>query len=572
MESLGRLQKRLKAARGEIPSDLYLTNGYLIDVYSGIVTEKNIAIYDGIIVGAGEYSAVKTIDLNGMYISPGFIESHIHIESSKLIPSKFAEVAIKHGTTCVIADPHEIANVLGIEGIEFMIQSASESSIDIFFMLPSCVPATNMETSGANLNAENLECLLQNPMILGIGELMNFPGAYLGDESTLRKSLLGQNSMVDGHAPGLTGKNLNAYLLAGPKTDHECSDIEEAAEKLSKGMYIQIREGSTAKNLDSLAQLIDEKNERRILLVSDDRSAGDLIEYGHLDYTVRLLVDLGVDPVSAIRMVTLNPAEAYGLRDRGGIFPGARADFVVLEDLDDFQVKAVYKDGKQVVKNGKNLEKKNHKSNLPEHTVKISSIEIDQLRIIDKQKPVRIIDIIPDQIVTGQFVDTLSSRDGFLQCDPAKDILKICVIERHTGKAGLCAGFVRGLGITGGAIASTVAHDSHNVIAAGDNDESILTAIQGVQKIDGGQVVVSGKKVIAELPLPVAGLMSDKNGPEVAKSERKLLNAAKKLKCAPEDPFMALSFLALPVIPSLKITDKGLVDVNKFEVVSLFVD
>ncbi|MBT3231833.1 MAG: adenine deaminase [Calditrichaeota bacterium] len=567
-----RLQARLAAARGDRPVDLLLENGQVINVLSGKIERSPVAVFDGVIVGFGKYDATENFDLEGSFLSPGFIEPHIHIESSKLTPSQFAEVVLRRGTTTVIADPHEIANVLGIAGIKFMIENSRSTKLDIFFMLPSCVPATTMETSGAKLSADDLKLLIDKPQILGIGEMMNFPGAVFGDPEVLSKAMLSEGKRpIDGHAPGLSGKDLSAYLLAGPMTDHECTVIEEAREKLARGMRILIREGSTARNLKALISLINPTTERRIMFATDDRRPGDLRDHGHLDFILRQAVGMGLDPLIALRLVTLNPSEMYNLKDRGAIIPGAIADLVALNDLKEFEVKHVWKRGTMV--SGSEDNTSSLKPLIPvgiSGPLPVPEITYADLQIEDKGCEVRVIGLVPDQIVTENLIKSLPASNGFLQSDPTQDIVKLVVVERHTGSGGKGIGFLKGMGIRGGAIGSTVAHDSHNIIVAGDNDKSIISAIRHLTEIGGGQVVTAGEEILADLALPIAGLMTDESVSAVSEIEEYLIEAAKKFGCKPVDPFMALSFLALPVIPSLKLTDKGLVDVDKFQPVSLY--
>lgn len=571
MPDLENIQRTLAVARGERPADLLFAGGRIINVYSGIVQEHPVAVYNGIIIGFDQCDAREIIDLNGMYLAPGFIESHIHIESSKLTPVNFAEVSALRGTTTVIADPHEIANVMGLDGIRYMLENGRKSLIDIYCMLPSCVPATDMETSGAVLGSEELRPLLAEPGVLGIGEMMNYPGAFLGDPKVLSKLAL--SDLIDGHAPGLSGKNLSAYIISGPGTDHECFTLEEAREKLSKGMRIMIREGSTAKNLEALLPLITPQNERRMMFVSDDRRAGDLLKEGHLDHILKTAVKNGLNPLTAIRMVTLNPADAFGLRDRGGIKPGAVADFAVIEDLQDFNVDSVWKNGKKISRRGRIFAESGPESPADSTgSLNVPTMTAGDFAFPDKGRAVRVIGIIPDQIITRSVTARLTSVHGMLTSDTSQDIVKLVVVERYTGNGGRSVGFLQGTGITGGAIASTVAHDSHNIIAAGDDDISIATAVNHLVKIGGGLAAVARGRVIADLPLPVAGLMSNNKAESVSASEDKLIEAGRELKCKLSDPYMALSFLALPVIPSLKLTDKGLVDVDQFKIVSVYAD
>ncbi len=570
---IDRWQARLAAARGELEVDLLLTGGRVVNVFNGSVEGTAVAIYDGHIVGFGDYPARETYDLKGAYLSPGFIEGHIHVESSKLTPPHFAETVIPHGTTTVVADPHEIANVLGIRGIRYMLESARPTPLDFYYMLPSCVPATHLETAGAELTADDLRPLLDEPDILGIGELMNFPGAYLGDPAVLAKVALAGNSRpVDGHSPGLSGRNLSAYLVAGPSTDHECTTYEEAVEKLARGMRIMIREGSTARNLEALLPLVTPTTERRCMFVSDDRRPGDLTLQGHLDHILRQAVGQGLDPVTALRMVTLNPAEAFGLVGRGAVRPGWLADLTALEDLKSFNVVEVWKKGRLVAKDGRFTGSSVNPVQVPRSgPLPVPPLNLKMFEIPDKGQPVRVIGLVPDQIITGSLTAEPPSENGLLGSDTARDIVKLVVIDRHSGEGRMSAGFIHGLGLQRGALASTVAHDSHNIIAAGVDDRSILTAANRLVQMGGGQVAVEGDNILAELPLPIAGLMSELDAAEVAGLEERLIDAARKLGTRVPDPFMALSFLSLPVIPELKLTDRGLVDVTRFEIVPLYV-
>lgn len=566
-------QKRLAAARGEHPVDVLFTGGNVVNVYTGRIENKSIAVYDGIIVGTGEYNAYKIVDLEGAYLVPGFIDGHIHIESSKLIPSSFSAAVTPHGTTAVVSDPHEIANVLGVEGIRFMLRSSENTTLDFFYMLPSCVPATNMETSGAVLRAEDLKQLLEEPSVLGVGEMMNFPGTISGEQSVLDIIELSDGRLpVDGHAPGLTGKNLSAYILAGPSTDHECTTIEEAAEKLSNGMRVMIREGSIAKNLETLLPLVTPGTERRFMFVSDDVRPGDLLHHGHLDHILRKAVKLGLDPVTAIRMVTLNPAEAFGLTSRGGIRPGLQADLVIIDNLRDFKVQSVFKAGRRVAQDGYLTVKNKSETFISDQLqLNVPPVSVSMFHVKDEESPVRVIGIVPGQIITKYLERTLLSSGGLLVPNIHLDIIKVVVVERYSGKGHVGIGFVEGMGLQKGAIASTVAHDSHNIIACGVDDESLVTAVSRLVEIGGGQVVCDGSAILAELPLPVAGLMSDEPAGKVSLTEELLIHATRQLECKIADPFMTLSFLALPVIPELKLTDHGLVDVRRFEEVSLYV-
>lgn len=571
-DNLSRWQALLAAARGDRPADVLLANANIVNVFAGQVEFGSIALSDGCIAGIGDYKALEMIDLQSAYIAPGLIEGHIHIESSKLTPRRFAEAVAPHGTTAAIADPHEIANVWGVEGLRYMMNESRGLPLDIFYMLPPCVPATAMETAGARLSVEDLKMFGDEPNVIGLAEMMNFPGTYSGDADMLSKAALFHGRRpIDGHSPGLSGYNLNAYLAAGPATDHECNALEEAREKLARGMRIMLREGSTARNLKTLAPLVIPATERRCLLVSDDRRASDLHTEGHLDYILRQAVKAGIDPLTAIRMVTLNAAETYDLKYRGGIRPGWKADLVVFNNLEEFIPLMVWKDGCRIAEHGKLIVPLQSESHHQPLRLCVPPLESDAFEIPDKQRPVRVIRLVPDKIITHSVVCQPKVSAGMLISDIENDIVKLVVVERYSGAGRSTAAFVQGFELKCGAIGSTVAHDSHNIIAAGIDDNSIHTAVRRLTEIGGGQVATLGDRILAELPLPIAGLMSDEPLANLVKNENILLAAASQLGCPLKDPFMALSFLALPVIPELKLTDQGLVDVNEFKIVPLYV-
>lgn len=559
------MREIIEVARGLKKADLVLKNGNLVNVFSGEVYPANVAIHKGRIAGLGDYSGKDSIDLKGKYICPGFIDSHLHLESSMLHPAEFAKAAIPKGTTAVITDPHEIANVLGMAGIRYMLEVTRNLPLDFFFMAPSCVPATELETSGARLEAKDLKPLLNSPRVLGLAEVMNYPGVLHADPKVLAKIKLFEGKVIDGHAPGVLGKDINAYVAAGPSTEHESIALEEAREKLRRGMLITIREGSSAKDLENLSELAKKPEIARFLtLCSDDIAPADLME-GHLDRLLQKAVSLGVSPVVAVQMATVNAARYYGLRGLGAVAPGYFADLAVVGDLKDFRVSLVFKRGELVAKDGKPLfAPRPHKKTAVRKTVKIKHFEVDELRIKQAGKYVKIIELVPNEIVTKNRVTKYTG------IDLERDILKLVVVERHKGTGRIGIGFVKGFGLSRGAIAQTIAHDSHNIICVGKSDEDISSAIRRVVKLQGGVVLVVGGMILAELSLPIAGLMSDEPIEAVAGKMSILSETAKSLGCQLNDPFAMLSFLALPVIPELKLTDKGLVDVNQFKIVDLF--
>ena len=567
-------KKLIDCAAGRTPADLILKNAQIIHVYTGEISRGNVALIGNRIAGIGEtYDGEKTIDLHGKYLAPGFIEGHIHIESSMLVPSQFAAAVIPHGTTTVICDPHEIGNVCGLTGIKFMLED--NSPLSIYGMAPSCVPATHLETSGANLSAAEIDEILNHPRIIGLAEMMNFPGLIAALPDVCEKTLLARkrDMIIDGHAPGVTGKDLQAYVAAGISSDHECTTLAEALEKITAGMSVFIREGSTAHNLEELLPILQSPAAQHCLLVTDDRHADDLIDSGHLDHILKKAVSLGADPITALQMVTINPARHFGLRGKGAITPGAFADLVVLEDLTSFAVSSVYIKGEKIATDGSML-KKPHAPLLDkintviQSSIKISPESID-LTVTGSTNNIRVIGCVEDQLVTELRDLTPKVEKNCLVSDIDRDILKIAVIERHHNKQGLSIGFVQGLGIKKGAIASTVAHDSHNLVVAGSSDKAMQMAISKVYEMQGGLVVAGEDTIYEALPLPVAGLMSTGTAAEVRRAMMRLHAALKEINTDVPNPFMLLSFLALPVIPELKITDRGLVDVKKFKFVPL---
>jgi adenine deaminase len=567
------LEEKIKVARGEGRVNLLLRNANLINVLSGEIYPADVAIYGDTVVGIGRYEAEREMDLGGKFLCPGFIDAHVHIESSMVTPPEYARAVVPRGTTAVIIDPHEIANVMGVEGITLMAEMAESIPLEAYVMLPCCVPATGMETSGARLDARDLEGLKDKKWVLGLGEVMNFPGVIRCMPDMLEKIEMARGKPIDGHAPGLRGKDLAAYITAGIRSDHECTDPEEAREKLRNGMAILIREGSMAKNLEDLLPLVTSENARRFLFASDDRHPDDLIEEGHLDFILRTSVRLGLSPIMAIQMATINAAEIYGLKDLGAVAPGFRADLVVLDDLTSFSVDRVFKDGKLVARGGKLLA-----GTLPSkgieviNTIHARPIDPEDLTLRAQGRLAKIIEIIPGQLVTRALVEPATIRDGNAEADPERDILKVAVFERHTASGRIGLGFVRGFGFKGGAMGSSVAHDAHNIVVVGDNNIDMATAAAKIAEMGGGLVLVQGGKIAGSLALPLAGLMSDREIGHVVKGLKRMRKMARDMGCKLEDPFMALAFLSLPVIPELRVTDRGLVDVGQFRIVPLFGD
>ncbi len=572
--SLLGLKQRIQAARGEIPADLVLKKGRVVDLFSGMVQENDIAIYDGIIVGLGShYHGREELDIQDKWVTPGLIDGHMHIESSMLLPSKLAAALIPHGTTTIVSDPHEIGNVMGIEGIRFMLRESQSIPFDIFMMAPSCVPATHLETSGARLDVSDLMELKKEPRILGLAEMMNFRGVLEGIPEVLEKLMLYKDRVIDGHGPSLRGKDLQAYLTAGIRSDHETSDFTEGKEKVESGMMLMIREGTSAKNLEELLPLVNDKNSQRFCFVSDDLHPHDILRRGHLDFMIKKAVELGMNPVTAVRLATLNPAEYLCLRDRGAIAPGYRADLVILSDLERFTIERVYKNGSLIVEKGEIVGFFHEREQpMKPRPLNISPITPESFRISSSGLKARVIQLVPGQILTEVHFAEISSENGWVVSDTDSDILKLAVVERHnaTGRIGL--GLVEGFGIKHGAMASSVAHDSHNVVAVGVSDRDIYRAVEAVRIMGGGIAVVQADRVLARVPLEVAGLMSMASLESLVGQLDDAKRAAVSLGCKIHEPFMSLSFLALPVIPKLKLTDLGLVDVNKFDIVPLFVE
>lgn len=564
------LEDFLAVARGDGEADLLITGARIVDVFEGVVEEGAVAVSGGRIAGFGERPAKRKVDLAGAYLCPGFLDGHVHIESSMVSLPEYARAVVPSGTTAVVTDYHEIANVLGIEGIRYMMSLGEGLPLDVFVMLPSCVPATPMETAGAVLEAGDLAPLLGEEAVIGLGEVMNYPGVINADPAVMAKIAACAGLPIDGHAPGLTGRELDAYIAAGVESDHECVTVDEAAEKLAKGMFIYIREGSTARNLEALLPIVTAASAGRCIFVDDDRQPRDLLDEGHLDFILRKAVRLGLDPITAVRMVTLNTARRFGLRGRGGIVPGWRADLVVVGDLEGFKVLQVYKDGEMVAEDGQLAAEVRPAAPAPA-AMRIAWEKITGIEVRADGKEMLVIGVVPGQIVTRRLSAKAKVERGLAVSDVSRDLLKVCVFERHHGSGNVGIGFISGFGLREGAVASTVAHDSHNLVVVGASDADILAAARAVEGMGGGQVVVSGGEVLAALPLDVAGLMSSLPLGEVRDRVHGLQGAARRSGCQLADPFMALSFMALPVIPELKITDKGLFDTGTFSHVPLFI-
>lgn len=564
------LKDIIRVADGREKADLLLMNAEVVNVFSGDIVKDHVAISKDRIVGFGKYSAHKVIDLDGKYLCPGLIDGHVHIESSLLSVPEYARAVVPLGTTAVIADPHEIANVLGLDGIRYMLFSSKDLPLDVYIMLSSCVPTSHLETAGASLTASDLSILINDERILGVAEVMNYPFVLKEDPGTLEKIAVARRHVVDGHAPGLSGKKLSAYISAGIRSDHECRTLEEAEEKLRKGMHIMIRESSPARNLKTLLPLVSTKNSRRFSFVSDDLHPLDIVDEGHIDNMVRTAVNTGVDPVVAIQMATINTAEYFRLGDFGAVAPGYQADLIVFDSPRDFNVLKVVKRGKIVAEKGCLVIPIKDREVHIRSSINVAQINEKDLRIKVKGSEIRVIEVIPNQIVTKERKEKATLRDGLAVVDPGRDLLKIAVIERHLASGNIGLGFVKGFGLKRGAIASSVAHDSHNIIVVGTNDKDMIYAIMEIIRLRGGLVAVVDEMVLSELPLEIAGLMSSEPFERVEHKMRDLASAAREMDCVLERPFMTLSFMALPVIPELKLTDKGLVDVGQFSNVPLF--
>ncbi len=564
----------LAVARGDTPADVLLRNGRVVNVFTGEILQTDVALAGAWIaaVGAG-YTGLTELDLAGLFVTPGLIDGHVHIESSMVTPAQFARAVVPHGVTTVVTDPHEIANVAGASGIRYMLAASEGLPLSVLVNLPSCVPATHMGTAGADLDADALLALRDLPRVIGLAEFMNVPGAVLGLPGALEKILAFRDGHIDGHAPGVSGPWLQAYLAAGPSTDHESMTADEALEKVRLGMTVLIREATAAKNLHALLPVVTPENARRFAFATDDRHPAELLAEGSIDYLLRLAIAAGLDPVTAIRMATLNAAEAFGLRDRGALAPGRRADLVVTPSLERFEAALVFSGGQLVARDGAPVGDwllPQVDESAVRGSIRVDSAALD-FHIPAEGKQMRVIGLIPDQLLTEHLLLAPTVQHGEAVSDVARDLVKLAVIERHRGTGNVGLGFVQGLGLRRGAIAGSVGHDAHNITVAGVSDSDMRAAVQAVKDLGGGLVAVADGDVLGSVPLPIGGLMSDQPVEAVRAQMAALLEAARALGSPLHDPLMHLGFLALEVIPKLKLTDQGLVDVERFEIVPLWV-
>lgn len=565
------LKRRIEIANGLQKAQLVLKNCKIVNVFTHEIIEGDIAIDDGKIIAIGEYFGIQEIDVKGMYVTAGLIDAHVHIESSLLTPQEFAKAVVPKGTTTVIADPHEIANVCGIEGIRYILNSSKDLPLDVFIMIPSCVPATEFETSGAVIDENDIKEFIYEDRVLGLGELMDFKSTIAADNRILNKIEAANGKIIDGHSPFLEGKELNAYKVAGVMTEHEASTVKELIDRIRLGMYVLIREGSAAKDLVNLINGVNEYNLRRCLFCTDDRHPEDIIKYGHINNNLKLAVKEGLDPISAITMATLNAAECYGLKDKGAIAPNYDADIVVFKDLENFEPYMVFKKGTLVAKEGTPLfDVKNivDSSVLNKFNVKEINDEIFKLKL--NEDVANIIELVPHSLITRAVKKRVNLVEGEFLCSQNSNLLKIAVLERHKKTGNIGIAIVEGFGLKNGSIATTIAHDSHNLIVIGDNDKDMVIAVRELERVKGGITVVSNGEVLRTLELEIAGLMTNKPINVVNEILSDILYISyNKLNVSRDfDPILTLAFLALPVIPEIKITDKGLFNVinNTFEV------
>lgn len=550
---------------------MVLKNAEVFHVYTGEFILCDIAIADGYIAGTGSYFGIEEIDMQGRYITPGFIDAHVHIESSMLTPYQFAKAALPCGVTTIVTDPHEIANVCGAKGIQYMLDATEQLPLNVYFMLPSCVPATDFEDSGAVLLAEDLEPFMEHPRVLGLAEVMNAPGVLQQDENVMAKLEMAGKGRIDGHAPGLTSSQLMGYAAAGITTDHECITKEQALDRLRAGIKVMLREGTAAKNMRSLLPTVNPDTAPYFMFCADDKIPAELLDSGYINYMVKTAIEEGVSVANALQIATINAARHYGIKDAGAILPGRRADLLVFDNLDEWKPRQVYKDGRLAVDNGQLLQKgRNCDSSSLEHTVNLAPVTVESFRLPLKTEMANVIGLVPYQIVTNKAALSVKRVDGCAVSDVENDILKLAVLERHHATGNIGLGLVKGFGLKRGALASTVGHDSHNLIVIGTNDEDMLAAVQELQLIGGGICIAEDGQIRGVLPLPVGGLMTNEPALMVAKQQAEMIALAREMG-VPEfySPFLTLAFLSLPVIPSLKLTDRGLVDVDSFKFIPL---
>ena len=576
------LTERISAACGRKKAELVLKHVKIVNVFTETIEEGDVAVEDGVIVGIGAYDGIQEIDVEGKYVAPGLIDGHIHLESSMASPEEFARMVVPHGTAAVVTDPHEIANVAGTAGIRYMLEATEGLDLDVYFMMPSCVPSTGLDEAGAVLHAADLEPFYENPRVLGLAEMMNSYGVVAGDEGCVEKLEVTRNhgKLIDGHAPMLSGKGLNAYVAAGVQSDHECSTFEEAKEKFARGQWIMVRQGTAAKNLEKLMPMFEAPYYQRAMLVTDDKHAGELGRDGHIDSIIRKAVKLGANPVRAVKMGSLNAAEYFGLKGMGAVAPGYQADLVIFEDLKDFQVKQVYRGGKLVAEDGKLVTDRAEKERSQKvwdeeiqsrvfHSFHMKTIEKKDLELPKTGSKVRVIDLMDHELTTGERIEEFRETPGLAPgVDLEKDIVKIAVFERHHGSGHVGLGFLGNYGLKRGAVATSVGHDSHNLVVAGVCDEDMIVAGNRVLENEGGLAIAVDGEIVGDLPLTVAGLMSDL---PVEEADRKLEEMKTKLGELGIrdgiDGFMTLAFVSLPVIPAIRVNTLGVVDVERQEII-----
>ncbi len=558
-------------ASGKIPAETVFKNGKIINVFTSEIETFDIAVEAGMIIGIGNYEGETTIDLKGAYLAPGLIDGHVHIESAMVTPPHFASIVLPKGTTSIIADPHEIANVSGIEGIEFMLKAAEKAPLDVYMMIPSSVPATDFETSGAKIGVEDILAMRDQDGILGLGEVMNYPGVLAGEKDIHAKIETMRNRVIDGHAPSLKGNDINAYKTAGVMTDHECSTVEEMLDRLKRGMYVHLREGSVTRNVNDLLKGVTPGNWHRVLFCTDDKHPEDIKKEGHINYNINLAIKQNIPAIEAIKMATLNAANCYRLHDKGAIAPGYQADFFTFDSLEKIEAKSVYKNGKLVAKDNQSLYQPQayHDDNVL-NTMHINPDDVD-FSLPLKNHSVKVIGLIKNNITTKKLKREVKIKDGLYQNNRDQDILKLACIERHQNTAKTGLGFIEGFGIKNGAIAMSIAHDSHNIIIAGDSDEAMRLALNKIVALGGGIVLVANGKIKDYLKLEISGIMTQADTKDVADKLDKMKQDTRNMGLSKEidDPFIQLAFLSLAVIPELKLTDKGLFDVNAFKNVKL---